>query len=214
MVHTFLGYLILTTSTFLRIFSRVLICFPLPMPEKHGTSRLLRILTNFLPVRKCKIDGLHCLPLNLQVIAPLFSRIFAFFLSSVTMPGMAFRALETFSPPSVLVLQAKFDSRPSQLDDSPWRTDVTSITSKGSASSSITSSINSSSASSPRLRIICRSSNTDLISPPWAAIFVFLFHYSQSLSASRIAQEPSWCFTAHSFLRSGLTKPIKTASYT
>ena len=72
--------------------------------------------TNSLPVRKCKIE----------VALPSFKRardcspfpgIFAFFLSSVTIPGMAFRALESFSPLSVLVLQAKLDSRFSQLDD-------------------------------------------------------------------------------------------------
>ena len=55
--------------------------------------------------------------------------------------------------------KANLDSRSSQLDDN-LTSDVTSFTSKGSASSSITSSIYFSSASSARLRIISRSSNS------------------------------------------------------
>ena len=72
--------------------------------------------TNSLSVRKCKIE--LALPSFKRVrdCSP-FSGNFAFFLSSVTIPGMAFRALEAFSPPSVLVLQAKLDSRSSPLDD-------------------------------------------------------------------------------------------------
>ena len=138
-----------------------------------------------------------------------FSGIFTFFLGSVTIPGMAFRAQEAFSPPSVLVLKAKLDSRSSQLDDSPWGTDVTSFTSKSSASLSITFSINCSSASFTRLRIICISSNT--YRSCLAAVsrhLGFFFHYSQSLSASHTAQEPSWRFTAHSFLR-----PVTNLAY-
>lgn len=100
MVHTFSGFLMLTTFTLKRIFSRASICLPLPLPEKHGRSKLLRILTNSLPVRKCKIE-LALSSFKLARNCSTFSGGFAFFLSSVTIPGMAFRALETF-PPSPL----------------------------------------------------------------------------------------------------------------
>ena len=72
--------------------------------------------TNSLPVRKCKIELALPSFKRARDCSP-FPGILAFFLSSVTIPGMAFKALESFSALSVLVLQAKLDSRSSQLDD-------------------------------------------------------------------------------------------------
>lgn len=102
MVHTFSGFLMLTTFTLEGNFSRESICLPLPLPRKHGRSKILRILANYLSVRKCRIE-LALSSFKLARNCSTFSRGFAFFLSSVTTPGMAFRALEAFSSSSVLV---------------------------------------------------------------------------------------------------------------
>ena len=105
--------------------------------------------------------------------------------------GITLRALKAFSPPSVLVLQAKLDSRSSAFFQRSSRLDNNLWT---SASSSVTSSINSSSTSSARLGIICRSSNSFGSPSSLTAVcrhLCFLFTHSQSLSASHIAQDPS-----------------------
>ena len=116
------------------------------------------------------------------------------FSSLINVPSLSTAA------PSLSILdsfsQANLDSLSSQLDDNLWKTDVTSFPSKGSASLSITSSTNSSSASSARLRIICRSSNSpgSCVSPTWAAIFVFIFNWFPV--SLRITHRPraEWAF--------------------
>ena len=77
------------------------ICFALPLREKHGRSKLLRILTNSLLVKKCKME-LALPSFKLARNCFTFSGVFAFFQSSVTIPRITFRAFEALALPSKL----------------------------------------------------------------------------------------------------------------
>ena len=156
--------------------------------------------TNSLPVRKCKIELTLPSFKRARDCSP-FPGIFAFFLSSVKIPGMAFRALESFSPLSVLVLQAKLDSRSSQLDDFLYfkRFGLFEYYMLNKFFICIVCETNDHFAdlpTSPDLLYHC-------LEPP----SLFCFPLIPSLSPHHTSQ-PSWRFTAHSFLRPGIDNLI------